>query len=354
MADRTSRPPLQLSWAVGTTEMPACVDDSVRPPFRPVLAAVVNGHGLVIGHGVSTPDDPDSGVEQALQQAIAAPANGFGSGCHPRLITVTQVALGPVVERLLPGIPIRVGRSAALEELFSILPAMGADEEPQGILGVDSLLSSDLRPQDVGSFFEACQGLYERQPWTRFADDQCLFQVTSQALGLHRWCGCVIGQAGESYGVLLFQSRQDQRQFIDAAEVANAIGEPPPGLFPHQWAINFEPLDAISRLLADEIAQHGWPVAAGDGYPVPLHVDPDLLHVPLTRADLARLEAVARALSRLIDNVPQLDSYWHWTGQDPLRRQAMVPVQDRGQVSVSLTLLPPEEDDDEQDWHDVM
>lgn len=348
MAGRTSRPPLHLSWSVGTTEMPACVDDGERPPFRPILAAVVNGHGLVIGHGVSTPDDPDSGVEQALQQAIAEPANGFGSGCHPGLITVTQVALGPVVERLLPGIPIKVGRSAALEELFSTLPAMGADEEPQGILGVHSLLSADIRPEDVASFFEACKALYERQPWTRFADDQCLFQVTSQALGLRRWCGCVIGQAGESYGVLLFQSRQDQSRFIEAATLAASIGVPPPGVFPHQWAINFEPLDAISRRLADEIAQHGWPVAAGDAYPVPLHVDPELIPVPLTRSDLARLEAMARALSRLIDNVPELDSFWHWSGQEPLRRQTRLPVQDRGPVSVSLTLLPPEDEDERE------
>ena len=130
-----------------------------------------------------------------------------------------------------------------------------------------------------------------------------------------------------------------------AACVAQEHGAPTPGLFPHQWAINFEPLDSLSRDLSREIDAHGWPVAAGDGYPVPLHVDPDLQHVPLTRDDLARLEAVARALSRLIDNVPELEDYWNSCGQEPLRRQFRLPVQDRGPVSVSLSLLPPDEED---------
>ena len=52
-----------------------------------------------------------------------------------------------------------------------------------------------------------------------------------------------------------------------------------------------------------------------------------------------------------------------WTGQTertsfltqgaPLRRQYRLPVQERGPVSVSLSLIPPE-DEDEEDWQDVM
>lgn len=66
---------------------------------------------------------------------------------------------------------------------------------------------------------------------------------------------------------------------------------------------------------------------------------------------MARLEATARALTRLIDNTPELEDYWNWSGQEPLRRQYRVPVQDRGLVSVSLSLIPPEDEDvDDQDF----
>lgn len=342
MPGRPPRQPHHSSWAVGTCVMPAFVDDGRQPPFQPILVAVVDGHGLVIGQGVAAPDDPDSGVEQALQQAIAAPDGGFGAGSRPTAITITAAELRPVVERILPGIPIRVGPSADLEELFSSVPEMVAEADGPGLMGLQSLLSGDIRPQDVASFFAACKPLYERQPWRRFVHEQCLFMISSQALGMRRWCGCVIGQAGQSYGVLLFPSRQDQERFIETAMLAAQIGGPPMGVLPHQWAISFEPLDAISRSLADEIAAHGWPVAAGDGYPVPLHVDPDLVHHPLGRVELARLEAVARALTRLIDNVPDLHDFWNWSGQEPLRRQYRLPVQDRGPVSVTLTLIPPE------------
>ncbi|CAK6687318.1 hypothetical protein [Synechococcus sp. CBW1107] len=350
---RSGSTPAHLLWAVGTSLMPAFINDGVRPPFRPLAAAVVNGQGLVIGHGVSSPEDPLVGVEDALLQAIGKPAGGFGSGTTPLHVTVDQEALLPLVRRLLPGVPAKVGRSAELEELFQALPAMEPAPEVRGILGLTTYLGGDLTAADIGSFFSACADLYRREPWALFADDQCLFQLTSRALGMNQWCGSVLGQAGESYGVLLFESRLDQARFTQLAQSEHNYSELAPGQLPHQRAISFEPLDAISRELATEIERHGWPVAAGDAYPLPLHIDPDFLAVPPCRDELARLEAMARALSRLIDNTPELEDYWHWSGQEPLRRQYRVPVQDRGSVSVSLSLIPPQ-DEDEEDWHDFM
>jgi len=101
---------------------------------------------------------------------------------------------------------------------------------------------------------------------------------------------------------------------------------------PHQRAISFEPLGAISRELATEIERHGWPVAVGDACPMPLHIDPDFMAVPPCQDELARLEALAQPLSRPIDNTPELEDYWHWSGQEALRRQHRVQAQDHGSV----------------------
>ena len=352
MAAKPSRTPGPTHWAVGTTLMPAFVDDGVQPPFRPILVAVVDSHGLVIGHGVASPDDAKAGVVDALNQAIGKPANGFGRGTTPEEITVTDPGLKAVVAELLPEARIQVGRSPELEEVFQAVPSMADASGPRGIAGVETYLTSDLTPDAVGSFFAACKGLYERQPWHLFADDQCLFTVSCQALGMRRWCGCVIGQEGESYGVLLFESQREQERFFLAAEHAEDIMSLPPDVLPHQRAISFEPLDNLSRPLAAEIEHHQWPVAQGDGYPIPMHIDSEFLNVPNTSVDLARLEVLARTLSRLIDNTPQLEDYWNWTGLAPLRKQFRLPVQGGAPVSVSITLLPRE--DDEPEWLDLM
>lgn len=345
--------PAHLFWYVGTRTMPAFINDGDRPPFRPIVAAVVNGHGLVIGHGVSPPDDPLAGVEQALLQAIGKPAGGFGSGTTPQRVSVDEEAMLPLARRLLPGVTAKVGRSAVLEEFFRVLPAMDPDPEERGILGLTTYLGGDVTPAVVGSFFAAYADLYRRDPWALFADDQCLFQVTSRALAMNQWCGCVIGQAEESCGVLLFESRLDQQRFTLLAQTEQDLSKLASCKLPHQRAICFEPLAAISRDLAVEIENHCWPVAPGDGYPLLLHLDPDFMAVPPSRDELARLEATARCLTRLIDNTLQLEDYWSWTGQEPLRRQYRVPVQDRGLVSVSLSLIPLEEED-EDEWQEVM
>lgn len=81
---------------------------------------------------------------------------------------------------------------------------------------------------------------------------------------------------------------------------------------------------------------------------MPLHIDPDFLAVPSSRLELGRLEAMARGLTRLIETTPHLEDYWNVIGQAPLRRQYRVPVQDRGLIAVTLTLIPPEEDGQEE------
>ena len=340
MARQSSRLQPELAWAVGTAEMPTFIDDGIRAPFRPVLAAVVSGDGLVLGHGVAGPEAPETAVLEALQQALDSPVQGGAGGVEPSAITVQRRTLQPVVERLFPGIPVRVGRSTALEAVFELLPGMLNGTEPQGIQGLESYLSADVTPELVASFFAASKELYEHQPWALFPDDRCWFTISSQALGMRRWCGTVIGQDGESYGVLLFESERAQQRFFEAAGLTDDISCLPAELLPHQRAISFEPRQGLAPPLIAEIEQHRWPVADGDGFPVPIHVDPDFLYVPTTKVELARLEAVARALCRLIDTTPELPRFWSRTADTPLRKQLRLPIQNEAPISVTITLLP--------------
>lgn len=331
---RQSQP--ELAWAVGITELPTFVDDGIQPPFRPLLAAVVSSVGQVLGHGVAGPADPDAAMVDALQQAISTAS----SSLSPDSITVNTRSLQPVVERLLPGVPVRVGRSAVLEAVFEVLPDLLNGSEPQGIQGLETYLTADVTPEAVASFFAACKELYERRPWTLFPDDGSWFSISSQSLGMRRWCGCVIGQDGESYGVLLFESQREQERYFLAAGLTDNLMAPPAGLLPDQRAISFEALEDLSPTLAAEIERHQWPVAAGESYPVPMHLDPDFLYVPSTKAELARLEAVARALTQLIDRTDGLKDAWSSTAATTLRKQFKLTIQDGQPLSVTIALLP--------------
>ncbi len=67
------------------------------------------------------------------------------------------------------------------------------------------------------------------------------------------------------------------------------------------------------------------PAPPGNAYTLQLHLDPASWGSP-SRDELARLEATARGLTRLIDSALQLEYHWSWTGQKPLLSQQLVPA----------------------------
>jgi hypothetical protein len=138
----------------------------------------------------------------------------------------------------------------------------------------------------------------------------CLFQVSSTALGIRGWTGCVIGQNLESYGVILFDSIAAYERCVQLAEYAEREGARPSDGFPHQREINYEARAAMPASLLKEIGRHHWPVAKGAGYPTVLLIGPDLALAPPTRADLPH----------------------HWQDPQVLRKRYRVSVQGEERV----------------------
>ncbi|MEB3156248.1 MAG: DUF6398 domain-containing protein, partial [Cyanobacteriota bacterium] len=153
------------------------------------------------------------------------------------------------------------------------------------------------------------------------------FELTCLPLGIQKWAGCVIGQGGESYGVLLFDSAADYRRYLAAAERAEAgegwerDGEEG---FPRHRVINYEPRQAMPPGLLREIKRHAWPVAADDAFPTILLVEPDLVLLPPRTRDWRQLELVAAALCEWLDTEPRLADLW--TQSAPRRRRFRVKI----------------------------
>jgi len=321
------------TWEIGMARMPFFVPGDDGETIRPLLALVMEGSGPIRATAMGHPERPSEALAKALEEAIHHPPNGISPG-NPQQVTVPCARLLEELRPLMPGVPIEVGPTprlddamAALQEDFQVQRKPGDDQ------AMHTYLTADVTPEALASFFEAAAALYERRPWQVIPRDAPLFQVSSTALGIRGWTGCVIGQNRENYGVILFDSIAGYEHYVHLAKIAEREGTRPVADFPCQRAINYEAKAAMPASLLKEIACYHWPVAKGDGYPTVMLIEPDLVLAPPTLADLGRLEGVARALVQLIDDIPDLSR--RWQGPEVLRKRYRVAVQ--GDV-VSMTI----------------
>jgi hypothetical protein len=251
-------------------------------------------------------------------------------------VVVPNARLLEQLPALLPGVTISVGPTPSLDRTMASLREQVQQEPVSGeTLALATYLTQDVTPAAVASFFEAAKALYERTPWLLVPSDGHLLQVSSTALGIRGWVGCVIGQNQENYGVILFDSLAAYKHYVQIAKDIEQEGYRPNRNFPRHRSINFEAKAAMPPGLLNDIKRYHWPVAKGAGYPTVMLIEPDLTLAPPSRADLRRLEGVARALVRLIDDVPDLAHRWQPSALLRKRYRVLVAGEE---VSVSIGL----------------
>ena len=118
-----------------------------------------------------------------------------------------------------------------------------------------SYLGSDVGPDAVGAFFRAAAALYRAKPWKAVPDDTSILSLTIEKLGIRDAVVSVIGQMGESHGVIVFRSLDDFDAFLDAADAVER-GQTP--AMPPHFSLNFERGADMTVALRKEIALHRW------------------------------------------------------------------------------------------------
>ena len=310
--------------------------------MRPLLAVVVDGSGRIRALQTGHPERSEQLLQQALRQAIEHPETGCLPG-RPEQVVVPNARLLEQLPALLPGVTISVGPTPSLDRAMASLREQLQQEPAAGeTMALSTYLTQDVTPAAVASFFEAAKALYERTPWLLVPSDGHLVQVSSTALRIRGWVGCVIGQNEENYGVILFDSLMAYKQYVQLAKEIEQQGSRPSRDFPRHRAINFEAKAAMPPGLLKDIKRHHWPVAKGAGYPTVMLIEPDLTLAPPSRSDLRRLEGVARALVRLIDDVPDLAHRWQRSALLRKRYRILVAGEE---VSVSIGLAGEVEED---------
>lgn len=303
--------------------MPAYVTGEGEP-YRPDVLLWLDAGGLVLGVTVLRPGAVLGVACESLRSTIEQPM--VGRPHVPARVRVASPELADELRAGHPSIEIVCGPTPELEEPFAALRAnMGGDGEEER-----SYLSPAIGPQAVASLFRAAAQLFRAKPWRIVPDDQSLFAVTIEKLGIREAALSVIGQMGQSLGFVLFADLDDFEAYLDAADAIERDGQP---AMPPHFSLTFERGSALDAALRKEVAEHRWEVAGPAAYPQMLAIDGDLVSRPLRADDVTMAEAIALALPKVLAEKKALLSAW--SGGKPVSRTLSVSTH-AGDVEITL------------------
>jgi hypothetical protein len=269
------------------------------------------------------------------------------------LLDLAATELGKVMGKGAPPSRLRVASSELAEALRRGHPSLETvcAPTPELDLVVDSLheyfdehvgpepsyLAPDITPETIAAFFGVTAALYRAAPWAVIRSDQHLVSLTIEELGVRDAVVSVIGQMGQSMGVLVFATLDDFDAFLAGAEDGEAGIMPT--LAPHV-ALSFEPRSVLPPALAKEVKKHRWGVAGPKAYPWLAAIDADLVTRPPTAREVTLFHALSVALARMVGDKAALR---HAFEGGPPVTQALTVATPTGEVHVTLRapLQPP-------------
>lgn len=325
----------------GLFSMPAYVTGEGEP-YRPETLMWMSAEGAVLGHTVGKPGTLIDQACASLRATIERPM--FGRPHAPERVRVASPELADALRTGQPGMEVVCSPTPEIDAVV----AMMREKLNEGGESEQSYLSPDIGPDAVAAFFRAAAVLFRAKPWETVPNDRSIFSVTIEKLGVEDAALSVIGQMGQSLGLILFSGIDDFEAYLDAAD-AMQHGEEP--TMPPHFALNFERGAELNANLRKEIAQHRWEVAGADAYPWLVPIDEDLVARPPTAEELTIAEAIARALPKVLEEKEALLAAWK--GGEPVERTLVVPT-DAGDVEVSLRVPYEQEATRFAPTHDVL
>ncbi|WP_428263536.1 DUF6930 domain-containing protein [Haliangium sp.] len=318
-------------WVGGVVSMPVYVNEEGEP-YRPDAIFWLGAEGMILSFMLVKPGELRGRVCESLRRAIEHPM--FGDPHAPARV---RVASSELVEALRaenseiePEIEIVRAPTPEFDEVSGQLREMLAREADDD----ESCYLSHLDPDAVASFFRAAAGFFRARPWDLVPCDECVISVTSESLGLDGAVVSLIGQLGQSLGMLLFASL-DEFELYRAAADAFERGED--AALPFTLALSFETAAELPPPLYGEIIEYQWESAAADVYPQLIALDEEMIPRPPTAGEITRAEALALALPQVLSE-PAFRAVW--SNGEPVTRTLSVTTH---AGAIELTLRVPAE-----------
>jgi hypothetical protein len=281
--------------------------------------------GKVLGSRVEKPGELLDTAAESLRSTIERPM--VGRAHAPARVRVASPELADALRAGHPSVEIVC---APTPEIDAMVAMMREKFDHEGGLS-QSYLSPQTDANAVASLFRAAAGLFRAKPWKVVPDDRCLFSVTIEKLGLRNAVVSVIGQMGQSRGLILFANIDDFEAFLEIEDTIERGEEP---AIPAHFALNFERGADLPAPLRKEIAQHHWEVASTDAYPWLVAVDEDLVARPPSAREVSMAEAISLALPQVLSEKQALLAAWK--GGARVARTLSVPTH-AGDVEVTLS-----------------
>jgi len=288
-------------WVVGIVSMPSTVIEDGES-FQPALLLWLDPvDGLSLNVEVGRPDELSGLAADSLRRTIASAAMG-PAGPPARLRTASD-ELADALRGAFPDIEIVVAATPEIDAAAAGLAEMVKGEGDPGWIG------EGLEADAVGDFFEAMAALWRAAPWKTVPGDDALFLVDVEAFDVRDAVAVVIGQMGESFGVVLYHSLADYERYVDVADAVHRdhprgdidVEAGIPGV-PAHLGLNFDPTSDVTPVRREEREAHGWTLAHEDAFPSLIALEPDLVRCAPNADELALAEALARAFAHVDDD----------------------------------------------------
>src|SRR4051812_23331676 len=248
--------PVDCEWIGGRYTLPDPVRENGALVHQMVDLWLELPRGVLVAITLIDPGKPipfGVSLRQTMQQPVEASAR------TPARIRVAEERLAADVRNVLGSeTSVIVGPVPELDAAFEeFIEAIADDEPPPSYLG-----DGTIRPEVVERLFAAASLFFRAAPWTKVDESQVL-QVDIPALGVDAACLCIIGGAGESFGLLLYRSY--------ATYVAFPSGPPGPATDGAEEtalrSLSFSRKREIPAAMLEEISRHRWKVAGANAYP---------------------------------------------------------------------------------------
>jgi hypothetical protein len=245
--------------------------------------------GFVLSQEVFEGEDHAGIVARTLRLALEGPM--VGRPRWPDRIRVADRALAEEARSVVGDrTPIEIAATPELDGLVQSMAELFGGEECR-----ESYLEGGrIPPALAGDLFVHAGHLYEQAPWRVALDDQILRMDIPQ-LGVRGACVSIIGNLGESLGILIFPSLAGFDRFAQLAD-GPVPTDRPIDLGSPMLALTFVRGADLPVEMRREAATQRWPVADAQAYPHLQHRDRDGMPLPLCERDLRIATAACTSL----------------------------------------------------------